>query len=332
MRSGLRVLVTGGAGFIGSQIVEDLVREGAAVCVYDNFSSGLDANLNAVKEDIQVIRGDILDQEELNKAASGVDIVSHQAAQLEITRCIDDPVADLRSNTIGTLNVLQAAVKGGASKVINASSACVYGQAQFVPETEEEHPTNPNWAYGVSKLAAEKYCQIFAEMYALPIVSFRYAIVYGPKEWYGRVLTLFLKRVLEGKPPVVFGSGSQIRDFVYVEDLVRAHRCAVERDLVGAHSINVSTGIGTSIAQLAEKAVQLIPMSLQPIYENVPVGQRSSILDRVRLQAELQSMVLGKELAKSLLDWQPQISLDEGLKREFTWLQQNPDRWTRMSY
>jgi nucleoside-diphosphate-sugar epimerase len=332
MNSGLRVLVTGGAGFIGSHVVDDLVREGYKVRVYDNFSSGLEDNLRGVRNDVEVVKGDILDEEALARAMRGIDVVSHQAAQLEITLCVDDPVADLQCNTVGTLNVLKAAVKQGVQKIINASSACVYGQAQFVPEAEATHPTNPNWAYGVSKLAAEKYCQVFSSMHNVPIVSFRYSIVYGPREWYGRVLTLFLKRVLEGNPPVIFGSGSQIRDFIYVGDVVRANRCALEKQLDGSHSFNVSTGIGTSVATLAEKTAKLAAKPLTPICEDVAVGGMSSVVvGRVRLPAELERMVLDNQLAKSLLGWKPEVCLDQGLETEFTWLAENPERWTRIS-
>ncbi len=332
MSSGLRVLVTGGAGFIGSHLVEDLVRQGARVRVYDNFSSGSEENLRPVKEDVEVVRGDILDEESLNRCMAGVEVVSHQAAQLEIRRCIDDPAADLKCNTVGTLNVLRAAFRNKVSRVINASSACIYGQARFMPQSECSHPTNPNWAYGVSKLAAEKYCQIFSEMYNMPIISFRYSIVYGPREWYGRVLTIFLKRVFERKPPVLFGSGLQLRDFVYVGDLVRAHRYAIEGQFCGAHSVNVSTGIGTSIVELAEKVVRFADVPLQPLREDVPVGGRSMIIDRQRLPVELEKMVLDNTRAKTLLGWEPEVTLDEGLKREFAWLEENPDRWKRMSY
>ena len=253
--------------------------------------------------------------------------MSHQAAQLEISRCIDDPEFDLKCNTVGTLNVLRAAIRNHVSKVINASSACVYGQAFSMPQSERNHPTNPNWAYGVSKLAAEKYCQIFSAMYKIPVISFRYSIVYGPREWYGRVLTIFLKRVLERSSPIVFGSGSELRDFVYVGDLVRAHRYAMEAQFSEAHSVNVSTGKGTSILELAKKVVRLADVPLQPLREDVPVGGWSSIVDRQRLPAELERMVLDNALAKTLLGWEPKVMLDEGLKMEFAWLQENPHRW-----
>ena len=153
---GARVLVTGGAGFIGGHIVESLVAAGARVRVLDDFSSGSMENLAAVAGEVEVLRGDVRDRQAVLRAADGCELISHQAAQLEITRAMLDPLADLSVNTEGTVNVLDAAVRVGARKVVNASSACVYGQAVRIPSQEDGHPTDPNWAYGVSKLAAEK--------------------------------------------------------------------------------------------------------------------------------------------------------------------------------
>ncbi len=131
----------------------------------------------------------------------GKEIVSHQAAQLEITKCLEDPLDDMRTNLVGTINVLEAARRAGVAKVVNASSACIYGQAVDPPTDEDAAPHNPNWSYGASKLAAEKYAQIFSHDYGFPVFSLRYGITYGPREWYGRVLTIFLKRLLEGQSP-----------------------------------------------------------------------------------------------------------------------------------
>jgi UDP-glucose 4-epimerase len=180
---GAKILVTGGAGFIGSHIVDSLVNQEAKVIVYDNFSFGKKENLMNSFNKIKIIRGDILDYSLLEKVMKGIDFVSHHAAQLEIFKALSDPVDDLRTNTIGTLNVLKAAQKAGVKKIVYASSACVYGQPQYTPQ-DENHPTNPNWAYGISKLAAEKYCQIFMQDVGIPVVSLRYGIVYGPCEWY----------------------------------------------------------------------------------------------------------------------------------------------------
>lgn len=333
MLDGRRIFITGGAGFIGSHLVESLVKADAKVKVYDNFSSGLMENLEPVKDDVEIIRGDILDYDKLEREMKGAEIVSHQAAQLEITKCVDDPIEDLTSNTIGTINVLNASVKNNVSKIINASSACVYGQAQYTPEDEKNHPTNPNWAYGVSKLAGEKYGQIFAQLYGIPVVSFRYAIIYGTKEWYGRVLTIFLKRALEGKPLVVFGKGDQERDFTYVEDLVECHNLCIEKEEANNQVFNVSTGIATTIQKLAETIVSCIDTKSEIIHEEVKEGERSGIVDnRMRLPMELIQMVLDPTKAKSLLGWKAKTNLTEGLKKEFAWLAKNPQRWVKMSY
>lgn len=333
MLEGKKVLVTGGAGFIGSHIVESLVKAGAGVKVYDNFSTGLLENLDVVKKDVEIIRGDILDYELLEKEIKGTEIVSHHAAQLEITRCVDDPVEDLNSNTVGTINVLNASVKNNVSKIINASSACVYGQARYVPEDEDKHPTNPNWAYGASKLAAEKYGQIYAQLYRIPVVSLRYAIIYGPKEWYGRVLTIFLKRATEDKPLVVFGRGDQQRDLTFVEDLVKLHNLCVEKEEANNQVLNVSTGIATSIQKLAETIISCIDTNSKIIHEEVEEGQRSKIVDgRMRLPMELKQMVLDPSKAKSILNWEAKTNLADGIKKEYQWLKENSNRWVKMSY
>ncbi len=204
---GANILVTGGAGFIGSHIVESLVDVGANVVVYDNLSFGNLENLKTVEDKIKFVKGGILDYSKLKRAMKGADFVSHQAAQLEIFKAALEPARDLEINTIGTLNVLKAARENRVKKIVNASSACVYGQPTSLIQ-DEAHPENPNWAYGVSKLAAEKYCRIFMNETGIPVVSLRYAIVYGPKEWYRRVLTIFIKRVAEGKHPIIFGAGT----------------------------------------------------------------------------------------------------------------------------
>ena len=334
---GMKIFVTGGAGFIGSHMVESLVRQGAKVKVYDNFSSGLLENLGEVAQDVEIVTGDILDTARLEKEMKGFEMVSHQAAQLEITRCLDNPLHDLEQNTIGTLNVLNAALQNGVVKVVNASSACTYGQARYVPE-DEEHPQVPNWAYGVSKLAAERYGRVFAETHGMSVVSLRYAIIYGEREWYGRVLTIFLKRLLAGLPPVVFGEGAQERDFTYVGDVVRLHERCLELDEIRNESFNVSTGVATSVRDLALAVAELARQENRSIgdivFEAVSVGGRSQLVEneRLRLPQELEKMVLSPEKAGRLLGWKPEIMLKEGLRREFAWLATHSGRWAKMSY
>lgn len=327
------VLVTGGAGFIGSHIVEDLLRSGDRVTVFDNFSSGSRENLAGLEREVEIVEGDILDADALLAAMRGKDIVSHQAAQLEITKCLADPLDDMRTNLVGTLNVLDAARLAGVGRVVNASSACIYGQAADPPSDEDRDPQNPNWSYGASKLAAEKYAQIFAHDYGFAVYSLRYGITYGPREWYGRVLTIFLKRVLEGKAPVVFGAGEQLRDFVFVGDVVRIHRACIESGLGGAHSFNGGTGIATSIAQLAKLICEVTGTDLQPVSENVLPGERSELVDgRMRLPSELAVMQLSPAKVERVLGVVPEVSLRDGIRREWGWLQAHPDRWTTMSY
>jgi UDP-glucose 4-epimerase len=327
------VLITGGAGFIGSHFVEDLLRAGYRVRVFDNFSSGLRENLSSVANDVEVVTGDILDTEALDKAVVGMDIVSHQAAQLEITKCMDDPLGDLRTNLVGSINVLDAARKAGVERFVNASSACIYGQAVNPPSTEDDSPHDPNWSYGASKLAAEKYAQVFSNDYGFPAFSLRYGIVYGPREWYGRVLTIFLRRALDGKPPVVFGDGGQLRDFTYVGDVVRVHRACIETSLTGAHSFNAGTGIATSIAELSRIVAEETNLGLEPVNEAIAPGERSSLVDgRLRLPSELEVMQLSPEKTERMLGVRPETSLRTGIRNEWAWLRDNADRWSVMHY
>jgi UDP-glucose 4-epimerase len=327
---GSKILITGGAGFIGSHIVELLVHSGAKVRVYDNFSSGYEANLNSVKNDVEIIRGDILDRDNLLKASSGVDVICHQAAQLEIIRCIETPLEDLRSNTEGTINIFEVAKCLDIPKVIYASSACIYGQAQYVPQ-DETHPTVPNWPYGISKLASEHYARLYHDYYQIETIGLRYSIVYGSREWYGRVLTAFLRRALDGLKPVIWG-GYQERDFVYVEDVAKFNALCIESEYLGCENFNVSTGISTQIRDLAKLVCDLFNLG-EPVYEEIREGEISQMVaGRIRLPAELKQMVLDNSKAKATLNWEPHILLQQGIVSEMNWLQSNRDRWSVMRY
>ncbi len=328
---GFTVLVTGGAGFIGSHIVEDLVTASARVKVYDNFSFGLRDNLRPIAKHVEIIEGDILDCATLERAMRNVDFVSHQAAQLEIFRSTDDPLVDLQINTVGTLNVLKAAKRSGVRKVVNASSACIYGQVNG--PTSEDHLPVPNWAYGVSKLAAERYARIYNDYQKLPVVNLRYGIVYGEREWYRRVLTLFIKRAVDGKPPVVFGDGLQVRDFIYVGDVVRLHRLCLGNPNANGQSYNVGTARATTIQELARLVVDASGLGLQVLQEDVAEGAYSQLVpDKRRNSAELKMMLLDCSKAKRELGWEPQVTLLEGVRREIEWVRHNLARWQRIHY
>jgi UDP-glucose 4-epimerase len=328
---GRRVLVTGGAGFIGSHIVDDLVSAGAQVVVYDNFSSGVRENLVQAAGRIRTVEADVLDLDALVRAADGCDVICHQAAQLEITKCIDDAAGDLRCNTEGTLNVLEAARRCGVPKVVYASSACVYGQAAYTPQ-DERHPTVPNWPYGVSKLAAEHYARLYPEYYGIETIGLRYSIVYGPREWFGRVLTVYLKRALAGEPPVVWG-GTQERDFVFVSDVVACHRRVLDTDGLGCEILNVSTGVPTTIRALAAAIARTFGLA-GPIDEPTKPGEVSSLVTgRMRLPAELRQMVLSPARAAARVGWTPVTDLATGLSDEIAWLRAGGvARWTAMHY
>ena len=328
--SGSKILVTGGAGFIGSHIVESLVHAGAKVTVLDNLAFGTMDNLALVRDDICFVQGDILDANLLDRLMAGMDAVSHQAAQLEIFLATSHPRWDLEVNTVGTLNVLEAARKAGVAKVINASSACVYGQKNG--STAEDNARHPNWAYGVSKLAAEEYGRIYSEAMGLPVISLRYAIVYGEREWYRRVLPIFLRRVIEKQPPVVFGSGNQYRDFIHVADVVKLHNHCMASDVANGQFLNVSTGIGVTVTELAQTVSELF-LDGRVIHEDISQGQTSTLVPGKRRNTdELKSMILDPAQAKRLFGWRPEVGLPDGLLREYNWAKANLERWTKIVY
>src|SRR3989338_1117311 len=329
------IFITGGAGFIGSWITKVLSREGHSITVYDNLSSGLRKNLTGL-DGVKFIEGDVLDKRSISLAMAGHDLIFHEAAQLEITTAIEDPKVDVEQNIIGSLNVLQAAKENRIKKLIIASSACVYGQ-QTNPPVGEHDMTRPNWEYGVSKLAVEKYCDIFADYENMSIANLRYAIVYGEREWYGRVLTIFLKRALEGNSLIIFGDGSATRDFVYVEDVAHFNRLLTKKKWSGNEILNVSTGVATSIVDLAhivqEVVFEVDGKQIEIIHEDIEEGKESTmVVGRKRLPRELGVMHLKNDKARKFLGWSPSIRIKEGVRREYEWLKKNPDRWTIMSY
>jgi len=332
---GAKIIITGGAGFIGSHLVQELLGLGAKVTVYDNFSFGSFDNLSKFKKDIEIIKGDILDFELLNKSMVKQDIVSHHAAQLEIFLSIENPYKDLETNAVGTLNVLRAARNNNIGKVINASSACIYGQT--LVGTSENHLPMPNWAYGISKLAAERYCSMYNNSYQLPVVNLRYGITFGEREWFRRVLTIFIKRAILDKPLVVFGSGDQIRDFVYVKDAVRLHNLCIENDQINGQSYNVGTGIPIKIIDLAKiinnVARDIFKRDVSILYEDTAEGEHSKLVpEKKRNPSELKMMLLNCSKAFDDLGWKAEISLAEGIKNEMLWASENISRWSNLNY
>lgn len=335
----MRILLTGGCGFIGSTILDRYLAEGHDVTVIDNFRSGRLENVshNLGHGRLTIIPGSILDKGFLSSLGTDFDIINHHAAQLEITRCMDFPEEDINSNVIGTVNVFELAKKcKGLRKVIYASSAAVYGQAKS-PLQKETDPIDPHWIYGVSKYSTEMFAKIYSDALKIPFYGIRYSIVYGKREWFGRVLTLFVKNSIEEKRIVVFGKGDEVRDYVNVRDAAEANVLMLERGPSGgSHAYNISSGKGITVANLAGKISSLSGCEI--IEEEVEEGASSKILNkgRVRLPGNLAYLCQDNSKASEDFGWSPKVGFDEGLKEEFQWYSEGRKKdkglWARMFY
>lgn len=325
---GKKIFITGGLGFIGSHLVKRFIRteKASEVIIYDNLTTGCEEFVKDI-ENIKIIKGDIQDADFLAKSMKGSDIVSHHAAELEVFSGIENVLHECQVNTIGTLNVLTASVKNKIKKLIYASSGGVYGQAHYIPE-DETHPLLPHWSYGVSKLAGEKYCQQFTQLFNLSTISLRYGIVYGPHEWYGRVFTMFVKRALKGESPVIFGNGKQRRDFVYVDDVVDANMLAIKKDDVDGKVFNIGGASHVNIINIADEVIKIINPKLKPIFDNPKPGEASKYQPyRKRLPGELLDFILDNRLAKEHLGYDPKVKIQEGFRKEIDWIKKKPEIW-----
>lgn len=273
-----KALVTGGAGFIGSHIVGGLLEEGLEVVSIDNYFGGKKENLSEYHKKygdrFTEVNCDVTDYEGLKKWFDGVDIVYHEAASKK-TICLRDPRKDLLINGTGSFNVLELSRDFGVKKVIHASSGSVYGEPKSFPQTEE-HPLNPTSYYGVSKLAGEKYARAFADLYDLDTTILRYFHVYGPKQEnsdVGGVVSIFGRKVLNGESPVIFGDGTQMRSFTYVEDLVNINKLVAVTEGTKGEAYNCASGVNVTIQQLAEKVVDYYGRNdLEILYDDWTIG------------------------------------------------------------
>ena len=247
----MKALVTGGAGFIGSNIVKHLLKEGHVVTVLDNLSSGYRTNLSPFPQ-VEFIEGDVRDAATVERATRGTEVVFHLAASVGNKRSIDHPLDDAAINVLGTLNVLEAARHAGTRKIVFSSSAGIFGELKTLP-IREDHPVEPDSPYGASKLGAEKACLAYSKLYALEAVCLRYFNVYGVNQRYdayGNVIPIFAQRLLHGEPITIFGDGEQTRDFVNVNDVVQAnYRAGVARGVSGA--FNIASATRVTINELA---------------------------------------------------------------------------------
>jgi nucleoside-diphosphate-sugar epimerase len=301
---GVRTLVTGGGGFIGSALVHALLDRGAHVRVLDNFSTGNRGNLVDVWEHVDIVEGDLRSYERVHAAMRGVDVVFHQAALPSVPRSVQDPLTTSAVNVDGTLNVLLAARDEKVRRIIFASSSSVYGDGGELPR-REDRPTNPASPYAVSKLAAERYCTSFSKIYGLDTVSLRYFNVFGPgqdpRSQYAAVVPRFITAVASGQPVTIFGDGEQSRDFTYVSNVVDANLRAAKAEGISGSVINVATGESTTVNELADLIAEVLERPVTRDY----VSPRP---------AEVLASWASVETANRLLEWQPSVSLREGLR------------------
>jgi UDP-glucose 4-epimerase len=304
----MKALVTGGAGFIGSNIVKLLEEREYKITVYDNLSTGYLKNIERIKN-LTFIKGDILDVIELQNAMSGVDLVFHLAANIGNVKSIQNPVYDSEVNVIGTLNVLESSRKAGVKKIVYSSSAAIYGEPKYQP-IDESHPAEPDSPYGVSKLAGEKHCLCYSKIYNLEIVCLRYFNVYGINQRfdeYGNVIPIFTKQLLNKGNIKIYGDGEQTRDFINVKDVARANVLAAEKKgLTGA--FNVGAGVPTSINHLSKMMLEI-------------TNSKDCIEYSERRKGEVLHSLASIEKARSLFDYQPKIDLETGLKEYINWFQ-----------
>jgi UDP-glucose 4-epimerase len=298
-----KIVITGGAGFIGSHLAEELTRQDHHVIILDDLSTGRKENAEALlsKDNTEFVQGSITELPLLQKIFLGIDFVFHQAAVTSVPRSIKNPQLAHEANATGTLNVLLAARDNGVRKVIYASSSSVYGDTPTLPK-KEDMPPNPQSPYAVSKLTGEYYCRVFQRVYGLPTVCLRYFNVYGPRQDpdspYAAVIPAFLKKLFQGDSPVIYGDGEQTRDFTFVKDAVAANILAAESEATG--TFNVGRGDRISINELAGLAVRLIGNNVEPVYKEPRPGDvKHSLADISRLKA---------------FGYRPKFSLEEGLR------------------
>ena len=304
-----KALVTGGAGFIGSHLVDALLSEGCRVTVLDNLSTGRLSNLEHIKERIMFYQGDIRDQEILFKAAKDCDVIFHQAAEVSVPRTVDNPVDSAMVNQMGTLFVLEAARKSHVRRVVLASSCAVYGDDPVLPKNENMNP-KPQSPYAVQKLFGEFYARLYHELYGLETVCLRYFNVYGPRQDpsspYSGVISIFMDRACSKKAPVIYGDGNQYRDFIFVSDVVKANLLAGNENGAMGKTLNIGTGRFIRINSLWEMSSKLAGVSIKPEYE---LSRPGDILESV---ADI-------DYAGKVLGFEPDYSFEKGLEITFNY-------------
>lgn len=308
----MKVLVTGGAGFIGSNIAHSLVEQGEDTIVLDSLITGDERNVADIKKGITFINGDIRDTKTAQSAVKGVDFVLHQAALNSVPRSIKMPRETLDINVMGTLNLLIAARDEGVKRFVFASSSSVYGNTPTLPKMEDM-PLNPMAPYPTSKLACELLVRQFSELYGLDTLSLRYFNVFGPrqnrKSEYAAVIPKFITTMLEGKKPTIYGDGMHTRDFTYVQNVVEANLLATKAKKCGGAAINIATGRQITLNRLVEIINECLGTKIEPLYAAPRQG------DVVHALADVSK-------AKALIGYEPKYTVEDGLKKTIEWFRE----------
>lgn len=300
-----KALVTGGAGFIGSHIADSLLKRGMEVVVLDDFSMGKREN---IPSGAAVIEGDVLDAGKVNLAIKGVDIVFHEAAKVSIRSSAAEFYKDAETNIMGTLNIWQAMRGSKVKKFIYASSMAVYGNSKYLP-LDEEHPKEPISPYGISKLAGEKYCLNLGSQMGIDTVVLRYFNTYGPRQTltpYVGVITIFINRLLENKPLIIFGDGAQVRDFISVKDIAEANMIAMDTNCTG-EIFNVGTGVGTDVNKIADILIQKIGNGLSKEHTAPVIGEPGN-------------SIASNSKAEKVLGFKAKYRLDDEIEGVIEWI------------
>jgi UDP-glucose 4-epimerase len=316
----MNILVTGGAGFIGGHLAAEFVRDGHDVVVLDNLNEFYDTALKerhvaAAREataaggTYEFVEGDVRNETLVEDLVEDVDYVFHQAARAGVRASVADPRLYDEVNVDGTLNLLDAAREHGIERLVVASSSSVYGKPRYLPY-DEEHPTTPISPYGASKLAAERYACAYAEVYDLPVVTLRYFTVYGPRMRPNMAISNFVSRCLNGKPPVVYGDGTQTRDFTYVDDVTAANSALLETDAADGETLNIGSTDNIEIRMLAEEVRDQLAPTLDIVYDD-------------RRDADAEHTHADTSKARDLLGYEPSHTIREGVAAFVDWYREN---------
>jgi UDP-glucose 4-epimerase len=302
----VRILVTGGAGFIGSNVVDGYLADGHEVAVFDNLSTG---RREFVDPRATLFVGDLADAGDVERcvAAFRPEVVSHHAAQIDVRHSVADPVNDARTNVLGSLGLLQSCTRHGVRKFLYASTGgALYGEGRTLPATED-HPINPESPYGVSKHTVEHYLYLWRLLHGLDYTVLRYPNVFGPRQnphGEAGVNAIFIGLMLHGQRPRIFGTGDQVRDYVFVGDIVAANLLALGR--AGGEMLNIGTGVGTSVNDIVRAINEVLGTRIEPIHEAARPG-------------EVQRIYLDASRARASLGWTPTVTFLEGLRRTIDW-------------